>query len=65
MIPQSELLQSLESYQPKIDPKLVEEIWRTIGLQVTDRRLLAVASAMLESQMLKIVSEVKCVNSQK
>ena len=63
VIPHSELLAELETYQPKIDPHLIEELWRSVGLQTSDKRLLAVASAMVEQKLLQIIGEVKCVNT--
>ena len=61
VIPTPHFLEALESHQPKFDPDLIKEIWRSIGLQTSDDRLYKLASAMLEIQLLKIITEVRSV----
>jgi len=48
VIPKQQFLESLEKHQPKFDPELIKEVWKTIGLQTTDERLYKLGSAMLE-----------------
>lgn len=61
VIPKSELLEAVDKHQPKIDTDLIKDIWRTIGLQTSDERIYKVASAMMEVQMLKIITELRAV----
>lgn len=61
VIPTSSFLESLETYQPKFDPELIKEIWKSIGMQTSDERLFKLGSAMLEIQMLKIIQELRTV----
>lgn len=63
MIPGEDLINSVERHVPKIDPELIKDIWRTIGVQSADERVYKVASAMMEIQMLKIVNELKSFNA--
>lgn len=55
-------MDSVEKHVPKIDPDLIKDIWRTIGVQSADERVYKVASAMMEIQMLKIIGELKSVS---
>ena len=48
---------------PKIDPDLIREIWKTIGVKSCDERVYKVASVMMEQQMLKIIQELKLVSA--
>lgn len=48
VIPTPRFIESLETHQPKFDPELIKEIWKTIGLQTSDERLFKLGSAMLE-----------------
>ena len=61
VIPTPPFLEALDSHQPKFEPDLIKEIWRSIGLQTSDERVYKLASAMLEIQMLKIISEIRSV----
>jgi hypothetical protein len=61
VIPKAALLDAVDKHQPKIDTELIKEIWRTIGLQSSDERVYKLASAMMEVQMLKIISELRAV----
>ena len=61
VIPQPELLEQVDVHQAKFDPDLIKELWKTIGLQTSDERVLKTASALLEMQMLKIIQELKSV----
>ena len=61
MIPKPKFLDSLEKHQSKFDTELVKELWKTIGLQTSDERVYKLASAMLEVQMLKVISELRAV----
>lgn len=61
VIPKPKFLESLEKHQPKFDTELIKELWKTIGLQTTDERIYKLGSAMLEVQMLKIISELRAV----
>ena len=49
---------------PKIDPDLIREIWKTIGVKSCDERVYKVASVMMEQQMLRIIQELKLVSAQ-
>ena len=62
MIPREDFLETLDKHMPKIDPDLIKDLWRTIGLQSCDERVYKVASVMMESQMLKIIGEMKMIN---
>ncbi len=59
VIPDQNLLESLDRHQPKLSTEVVEELWSTIGLKSQDTRLHKLASSMFEIQMLKIVNEMK------
>jgi hypothetical protein len=61
VIPTPRFIETLETHQPKFDPELIKEIWKTIGLQTSDERLFKFGSAMLEIQMLKIIQELRAV----
>jgi ribosomal protein L12E/L44/L45/RPP1/RPP2 len=64
VIPKQTLLEQLDKHQPKFSPELIKEIWKTIGLQTSDERVVKLASAMLEVQMLKIIAELRAVAPQ-
>lgn len=64
VIPTPRFIETLETHQPKFDPELIKEIWKTIGLQTSDERLFKLGSAMLEIQMLKIIQELRAVAPQ-
>ena len=64
VIPTPRFIETLETHQPKFDPELIKEIWKTIGLQTSDERLFKFGSAMLEIQMLKIIQELRAVAPQ-
>ena len=64
VIPTPPFLEALDSHQPKFDPDLIKEIWKSIGLQTSDDRLYKLASSMLEIQLLKIITEIKSVAPQ-
>lgn len=55
VIPNPDLLAELDAHQPKFDIELIQEIFKTIGVQTIDERVLKFASALLEMQMLKII----------
>ena len=61
VIPKASFLESLDKHQPKFDPELIKEIWKTVGVQTSDERLFKLASSMLEVQMLKIITELRAV----
>jgi len=61
VIPKASLLEAVDKHQPKIDTELIKDIWKTIGLQTSDERIYKLASAMMEVQMLKIISELRAV----
>ena len=61
IIPTPDLLASIEKHQAKIDPELVAEILKTVGMQSSDERVHKMISAMVEIQLLKIVQELKTV----
>mgnify|MGYP007100219821 FL=1 len=63
IIPSEDFLNTVEKFQPKFDLDLVKQVWHSAGVQTCDDRVLKVASAMLEIQMLKIIEELKCVAS--
>ena len=63
VIPREDFLETLDKHMPKIDPELIRELWRTIGLQSSDERVFKVASVLMESQMLKIIGELKMINA--
>ena len=63
VIPEQNLLESLDRHQPKLSTEVVEELWSSIGLKSQDARLHKLASAVFEIQMLKIVNEMKQVAS--
>ena len=64
VIPTENLRSSLNRHMPKIDPDLIREIWKTIGVKSCDERVYKVASVMMEQQMLKIIQELKLVSAQ-
>ena len=64
VIPTPPFLEALDGHQPKFDPDLIKEIWKSIGLQTSDERLYKLASSMLEIQLLKIITEIKSVAPQ-
>ena len=63
VIPTEDFLNTVEKHMPKVDTDLIKDIWKTIGVQTSDERVLKVASSMLEIQMLKIVAELKSVTA--
>ena len=63
VIPREDFLGQLDKHMPKIDTELIKDIFKTIGVQSRDERVYKVASAMMEMQMLKIVSELKMVQA--
>ena len=62
MIPTEPFIDTVEKHMPKVDPDLIKDIWKTIGVQSSDEREYKVASAMMEAQLLKIVGELKSVS---
>lgn len=64
VIPTKDFVESIDKHVSKIDTDLIRDIWKTIGVQTSDERVLKVASAMMEAQMLKIVSELKMMNAE-
>jgi len=63
VIPREDFLESIDKHMPKVDTELIKDIWRTIGLQTSDERVYKLASVLMESQMLKIISELKMINA--
>ena len=59
VIPKENFLGSLDRHMPRIDLELIKDMWKTIGVQSSDERVYKVASAMIEHQMAKIMSEIK------
>lgn len=49
VIPREDFLMTLDKHMPKIDPELIKDLWRTIGLQTSDERVYKVASVLMET----------------
>jgi hypothetical protein len=64
-LPKGKLLEALDDHQPKFDSDLLEALLRESGAQICDARVLKVVSCMMESQMLKIVHEMKALHGEK
>ena len=65
VVPTNELLDKLERHQPKISTDLIRKLMAEVGVHTQDERIYTLASVVLESQMLKIVSEMKAVPTDK
>ena len=63
VIPKPDFIQSLEKYQAKIDPELMKEMLRGVGVQTSDDRVYKMMSAMVEAKLLSILKEVRIVST--